>query len=299
MSVGAETEPQEQSLLGRGIGYAAIGFFLVSLAPVIVASADVHGVAIALWRSLIGLVLVGAVAAARGQLSWQVILRAGPAGVCFGVGVGMFFWASQLTSIANASLLATLQPVVLLLAGVALFGEVMVRRDLFLGAVAIGGAALIVVAGDSGGTGDLKGDVLAAVSVMIGAGYFISGKRVLETVDVMPFMTGVFAWAVVVLAIAGFASREPLVPSNSSDWLRIAAVGVGSGAGHLFLNYAQNKAPLNLIGVVQLLVPVSATLLALWFLDQSVSMIQLIGITIAIGALALQAAFRLRSTDSG
>lgn len=283
---------EDLSLVRRGVASTTMGFWLVSLAPVIVASADVHGVAIAMWRSWIGLVLVGIYVLARGQLTWSTVLRCAPAGLCFGGSIGLFFWASQLTSIANASLLTTLQPVVLLIAGVVVFGEHVVARDLILGGLAVAGAIVLVLAGDSGGTGDLRGDVLAMVSVILGAGYFIFGKRVLETVSVTSFMVGMFVWAVLVLTAAGVISSASMIPERGSDWVRVAAVGIGSGAGHLLLNYAQNKAPLNLMAVIQLLVPVNATLLAYWFLDQSVTVFQVVGMMLVIGALAIQTLLR-------
>lgn len=285
----------ELSVVRAGVFATAGGFWFVSLAPVIVAGAGIHGVTVALWRAWIGLAMFGAVVIARRQLSWSIIRRCAPSGICFGASIGLFFWASQLTSIANASLLTVLQPVVLLVAGIVLFGERVVWRHLILGAVAIVGAIAIVLAGDSGGNGDIRGDLLAIASVVLGSGYFIFGKRVLETVDVTPFMVGVFVWAAALLSLAAIISSEPFVPDKGGDWVRVCAVAAGSGAGHYLLNFAQNKAPLNLMGVIQLLVPVNASLLAYWFLDQSVSALQVIAMTVVIGAVAMQTLDRTTS----
>ena len=82
--------------------------------------------------------------------------------------------------------------------------------------------------------------------------------------------------------------------STRGDWVRVFAVAFGSGFGHYMLNYAQNKAPLNLMGVIQLLIPVNATLLAFLFLDQSVRAFQVIGMGLVIGALTIQTVSRSR-----
>ena len=271
-----------------GAAATALGFWFVSLVPVIVASAELHGVVIAFWRSWIGFLMFGAVVVARRQLSWLVVWRCAPAGICFGASVGLFFWASQLTSIANASLLTTLQPVVLLIAGVIIFAERVDGTDLFWAGLAIAGAIVLVLAGGSEGTGDLKGDVLATASVIIGAGYFIFGKRVLVTVGITSFMAGMFIWAGVLLGFAVLISGESIVASTQGDWVRVLAVAFGSGFGHYLLNYAQNKASLNLMGVIQLLVPVNATLMAFLFLDQTVRAFQVIGMALVISALGIQ-----------
>lgn len=287
-------EQPDAKVVRAGAAATALGFWFVSLAPVIVASAELHGIVIAFWRSWIGFLMFGAVVVARRQLSWSVIWRCAPAGICFGASVGLFFWASQLTSIANASLLTTLQPVVLLIAGVIIFAERITGTDLFWAGVAIAGAIVLVLAGGSEGTGDLKGDVLATASVIIGAGYFIFGKRVLVTVGITSFMAGMFIWAGVLLSIAGVISGESFVASTQGDWVRVFAVAFGSGLGHYLLNYAQNKASLNLMGVIQLLVPVNATLLAFLFLDQSVRAFQVIGMALVISALSIQTVRRSR-----
>ena len=43
------------------------------------------------------------------------------------------------------------------------------------------------------------------------------------------------------------------------------------------------------MGVIQLLMPVNATLLAYWFLDQSVTAFQVVGMALVITALSVQA----------
>ena len=279
----------------NGITATAAGFWLVSLSPVIVADAGLHGISMAFWRSWIGAVAVGAVALTRKSITWEHIRKTAFAGICFGSGIGLFFWAAQLTSIANASLITVLQPIVLMTAARYMFAELVTARDIFWSAVAIAGAVLLVIAADSGGTGDIRGDLLATISIILGAGYFISAKRVLETVPVVSFMTGVFLWSGLGLAIAVALSGETLMPSTNQDWVRVVGIAMFPGVGHLLLNFAQNKAPLNLMGTIQLLIPVNATLLAYWFLDQNVTALQLFGMGLVICALMIQTLFRTRS----
>ena len=279
-----EAGSAQRRLVRMGILSSASGFWLVSLAPVIVAGGGVHGTVMAFWRAGLGLVGFGLYALWRRQLTWRILRISAVPGLCFAGAIGLFFWSAQITSIANASLLTTLQPIVLMVAGAR-----HVRRTRHQSATGSGrvwpssGAVVIVVAGDSGGTGDIKGDLIATVSVMIGAGYFIYGKRVLETVDPHVFMAAMLFWGTLLLTAMALISREDLTAEHrSGDWLRVAAVALFPGLGHLLLAFAQNKAPLALMGVIQLLMPVNSTLLAYFFLDQSVTAFQVVGMALVI-----------------
>ncbi len=284
----AESATPDRSIVRVGIASSAAGFWLVSLAPVIVAGGGVHGTVMAFWRAGLGLLGFGLYAVWRRDLTWRILRISAVPGLCFAGAIGLFFWSAQITSIANASLLTTLQPIVLMVAGVVMFGERVTGRDWMWAGLAITGAVVIVVAGDSGGTGDIKGDLIATVSVIIGAGYFIYGKRVLETVDPHVFMAAMLFWGTLLLTAMALISREDLTANTSGDWLRVAAVALFPGMGHLLLSHAQNKAPLALMGVIQLLMPVNATLLAYWFLDQSVTAFQVVGMALVITALSVQ-----------
>jgi len=291
----ARVDDDAAELLRIGIAATAGGFWLVSLAPVIVAGSDVHGLVMAFWRSWIGGGILAMVLALRGGLTPQLLRPTAPAGLCFGLSIGLFFWASQITSIANASLITVLQPIPLMVAAYFVFSERLVASDLVFAAVAISGALVLVTTGDSGGTGDIRGDALALISIIIGAGYFVFAKRVLVSVSVVAFMVGMFVWAGLALTPLVLLSGERILPSTGGDWVKVLAVAILPGAGHLLLNYSHGKAPLNLMGVIQLLIPVNATLMAFWFLDQSVSLVQVVGMAVVITALAVHAIIRSRT----
>lgn len=278
-----------------GLASTAGGFWFVSLAPVIVASSAVHGLTMAFWRSWIGAAVLGAVLLARRGFSVALLRASAPAGLCFGLSIGMFFWASQLTSIANASLITILQPIPLAVLAFFFFGESLTRIDYAFASVALAGAGVLIVAGDSSGTGDIRGDLLALASILLGAGYFAFAKQVLVSQSVVSFMVGMFVWAGVALTPVVLVSGEAVLAPSSEDWLKVLAVAFLPGIGHVLINFAHGKAPLNVMGLFQLLIPVNATLMALWFLDQSVSALQVVGMVVVIVALGMQALARSRA----
>ncbi len=282
----------------KGLIACQLGYVFVAIAPIIVASSEVHGLAIAFWRSWIGFVSLGVLALFRRRFSFSILLQTAPAGLCFGASIGLYFWATQLTSIVNASLIIVLQPLLFVVASYFIFSEAFTRIDGFFTVIAIGGAAFLVLAGTNSGSSNLKGDLLVIIAVVIGAGYFVFGRKILETVPIIEFMTGYFAWAGLILAVMIAIATENPLSSEGLEWLRIFSVATATGIGHFLLNYAQGKAPFNMMGVLNLSMPVIASVLAYWFLDQGVTSLQFIGMAIVISTLALHAYFRSVHSNS-
>ena len=301
MNGGTEEGVKEHSaseVVRNGLVACTLGYAFVAIAPVIVASSEVHGAAIAFWRSWIDFFFIGLVCIFRKRMTKKMFIKCAPAGICFGASIGLFFWAAQMTSIINASLIVVLQPILFVVAAYFIFSEAFTKTDAAFTVIAVTGAIFLVLVGTNTGTSDIKGDLLVVVSVSIGAAYFVFGRKTLPTVPVPEFMAGVFFWGGMTLsAMISVGTVNPLT-SIGSEWIRIFSVAVVTLLGHLLLNYAQGKAPFHMMGVLNLLMPVLSTFLAFWFLDQGVTALQFIGMAIVILALALHSFLRSSEVDS-
>lgn len=216
------------------------------------------------------------------------------AGLCFGLAVGMFFEAAQRTSVANTAIIAAMQPIPMLFAARLVFKERVTGADVGWFAVALTGAVVMVVSADTGGTASFDGDAIAAVSTLFGAAYFIFSRRARETLDAVPLMAGVMAWAGVVLIPLAFVSGQTLSPPVGNELVRLGAIALVPGVGHVLIAYAQGSVSLVVIGLAQLLMPVGAATLAWLFLDQDITTGQLVGILLVIAALAAHTVHRSR-----
>tara|TARA_Y100001960_G_scaffold327747_1_gene414907 strand:- start:409 stop:1245 length:837 start_codon:yes stop_codon:yes gene_type:complete len=267
---------------------------LTAISPVIVADSNLHGLAMAFWRCWIFFAVLALIILIRKDknLTFKRFLSAAPAGICFGSSMGLFFWAAKITSILNATLITILLPIPLTIASFFIFRERINLRHIIVSIIAVCGAMLIVASGSSSGTGDIKGDLLAAVGVLISAGYFVFGKRTLLTVPLFEFVAGVFAWGGLVLIPMVIATQASIIAQSNADVGRIFMVALIPGVGHFLLNYSQGKAPLNLIAVFQLIVPVVSTLLAYWILSQTVSVFQGVGMAIVLIMLGINSYFK-------
>lgn len=271
---------------------------LFAAGPVLVAGAELEGLAVAAWRAWIAFAAFGVFTVFRGDASLRALkLTIGP-GVAFGIGIALFFSAAQITSVANASLLTVMQPLPLLVAARFVFGERVGSRDLAWMLLAIAGAAFMVLSADSGGTANIRGDLLATGGTLAGATYFVLAKRARTEVETMPFMTGMMFWGAVALTPAVLIAGQDPITTDGTEWLRLVAVGLIPGLGHMLINYSHRSVPLVLMGLFQLLMPVAAAILALWFLDQSLSAGQALGGAVVLASLAAHTLHRTGRPDT-
>lgn len=258
------------------------------------AGATLEGLALAGWRAGVSAVVFGLVAWLRGGLAREVATKAGMAGVCFGLAVGLFFEAAQRTSVANTAIIAAMQPIPMLFAARLVFKEQVTRADVGWFAVALTGAIVMVLSADTAGTASLDGDAIAAVSTLFGASFFIFSRRARETLDAVPLMAGVMAWSGVILIPLALISGQALTPPEGNELLRLAAIALIPGIGHVLIAYSQASVSLVVIGLAQLLMPVGAATLAWLFLDQDITGGQFAGILLVITALAAHTLHRSR-----
>lgn len=278
------TEPERDH--GRGLAALVVGIALFSTAPVLTAGSQTNGLAVGSWRIWLSGAVMSFFALLRKKLTWSAVRPTVVPGVAFGVTTALFFTAVKITSVANATLLSTLQPIPLMIVGVVLFSESTRVREVVWVAIAIFGAAFVVLAARSAETGDIKGDLLAAASLLAMAVYFSSGKRARASLDTLPFMVGMWFWAGVAITPILLLSNNELMPANGADWLRIAGIVAFAGTGHTLINYSHQHVSLAIVGVLHLFLPVGSGLLAWWFLDQSLSGWQALGMAVVIAALA-------------
>ena len=110
-------------------------------------------------------------------------------------------------------------------------------------------------------------------------------------------MAGVFGWGGLVLIPIILSTQINIIAQDNTDLARILMVAIIPGIGHYLLNYSQGKAPLNLIAVFQLVVPVISTLLAYWILSQSITAFQGVGMAIVILTLGINSYFKPHNVE--
>src|SRR3989442_318375 len=85
--------------------------------------------------------------------------------------------------------------------------------------------------------GELSGDAIALCGAVTGAGYYVIGRRVRQTVGIWRYATVVYAVAAGALALFALARTTPLVGFARRDWAVFGAMAAGPMlVGHTGMN---------------------------------------------------------------
>ncbi len=271
-----------------GIAAAAIAVSAWGLSGVIAKDIDMGGLAIGAYRfTLYGLVLVVFMAARGTPITMRVMRESMWGGLSLGADVAFFFSAIKLTSVANATVIGALQPIVVSVVAARFFGERIVRRDALLGLVAIAGVATVVLSGSSEAGGDISGDLLSLGALFSWSAYFVFAKKAKERVSSQEYTIGAALWTGLFNIPLALAFGQDLSWPSSTSWLWLVILAFGAGLlGHSMMNWSIQQIPLWISSTFTLLIPVvSATAAWIW-LGEPLTGLQIAAMVVVLGALA-------------
>lgn len=255
---------------------------------VMVVRAPMSGLQIAFWRIVLGAVVYTAVVLVTGRrLRWPMLKAVAPAGVAISLEIAVFFVAIRNTAVANATIISNLTPIVLLAVAGRSFNERVTTLLIAVTGVSMVGVVLVVFGSTRNSTWEPWGDALALVATFLFATYLATAKRGRETVPILEFQACLWiVGTVVLLPVAAVDGRGIDVPSLT-QWAWLAALLAVPGTGHLLMNWSHNHVRLVINSMLTLAIPIGSTLGAVLFLDETVNGIQMLGMAITLGALAL------------
>ena len=273
-----------------GILATTAGVSIWGASSTMVKSIDgIDATGISFYRLVLGAVLLVTVHLSRGgRITWSMLRISALGGVAFGLDIVLFFSALRETSVANATVIGALQPILLAPIGVRLFGEQLGKRVVVWSIVAVAGTAMVVLGATGVPEWSLRGDLLAVGALGSWTLYFVASKQARRQLGTLEYFTGLSVVACVVVAPYALLVGADLSPAGTSDWVTIVVVTVFSGAlGHVLLNWSHEHVPLQVVSLLTLLVPLVATVGAVTFLDESVSALQWFGMAVVVAALAV------------
>jgi len=286
-SAGAATPASAD--LGRGLAAAAIAVTTWGASSVIAKFLPMGALPIATYRFLIYFLLVSAWRASRRQrLSWYAFKHSIPGGLLLGADVALFFTAIKLTTVVNATIIGSLQPLLLTVYGVRFLGERVRRSDVLLGLVALGGVIVIVLAGTDSGEATMAGNIAAVGALLAWSAYFIFAKRVDGVVSPTDFTLSAALIVAIVNAPLSLLFGQSLAWPTLNDWLWLIGIALGAGLlGHNMMNWAIVRVPLWLGATFTLLVPVVSSAIAWIFLGEPLTAIQIVAMMVTLVAIGV------------
>ena len=259
---------------------------------VIVKYISVTSTEIAIYRfTFYSIVMIAFLKAKGTPLTFQSIKIAFWGGIALGLNVAFFFESLKRTTVVNATIIGSLQPVLISIYSYKVFKEKVTRRDVFIGVIALV-ATFGVVAGSSGTTEwDVTGDLFACAALFTWTAYFIISKQTQDRVSPLEFTaaTGVITGILNFLIALVFSVALTVPSSRDIFWLFILATVAGL-IGHSLMNWSLVRIPLWVGSILTLFVPVVSSLLAWIFLEESLNALQIFStcvVILALGAILL------------
>jgi drug/metabolite transporter (DMT)-like permease len=242
----------------------------VSWAGPLVRFTDAPALAVAAWRLVLSVIIIGGILAVRRTPPPKLSRREWGFAIAAGVFLAGHFWSwiasLDLTTIASSVVLVNMQPVfVALLSGLAL-GEMATRRQ-WAGILLAVVGAVVIAWGDFGLGGDaVLGDMLALLGAVFVSVYYVIGRRLRPLMDIWWYVGIIYGIAAVVLVVAAISMGVPLTGYGASDWRVFVALAAGPMLiGHTGINYALRYVRAYIANLAVLAEPIGATLIA-WLL---------------------------------
>ena len=192
----------------------------------------------------------------------------------------MLFLGITKTSVAHGEFINAMAPLVLIPAGMVMFGEHPNWKALRWGLLSLVGLVIVLSNGPARGVATVKGDVLVAASVLAFCAYQLLARRArARGVGPWDFMTVVMTVAVVTATpVAVFTAGDEMWPLSAKAWAAVAMLSVLTGmAGHGMLYYAQRSVPISTISTIQAGQPSLSALWAWLLLDEALVAAQVPG----------------------
>ena len=262
----------------------ALAVFGISWAAPLTRLSSASPLAVAAWRLAIAESVLVVLLIARGE--WRVwrtlsrrehLIAAGAGGM-----LAMHFWSWNAslayTTIAASVVLVNLQPAIVAAGSVLLLRERATRRQIAGLVIGMFGAVLVTMpalTGNAAQTGlatvapfgvppRLFGDALAMLGAVTAALYYLAGRKLRATLDLVPYVTLVYGWCTISLFALAIARSETLGPYGGTDWSIFVGLAVGPMLlGHTGMNWALRHLPAHVVNLTVLGEPVCASLLAM------------------------------------
>lgn len=285
------TDVAERPAEARWAGLAALvgGACIIGLAPILVRFAEAGPSAIGFWRIFFALPILAAMSRRTGPGAFAPPSRAVLlAGVMFALDLIFWHYGIAYTSVANATVLANLTPLIVTAIAWVVFKQRPKRLFLLAVAVAISGAWIMAAAkGGAPGKAPLLGDLSSASTAVWYALYMLAVGRARQVDGAIRVMFWSSLSALPILLGAAVLLHEPLLPAGPAGWAACVGLGVVHVTGQGSIAWALGRLPTSTASVVVLVQPVVAALLGWLLFAEALGPWQAVGGAVALAGIVL------------
>ncbi|MFN8471845.1 MAG: DMT family transporter [Anaerolineae bacterium] len=249
-----------------------IGIIAVSFAAIFVRYASLGGapaLAIAAWRMILASLILALPASFRAKgelraLDRRVAFLAVLSGIFLAVHFATWITSLQLTSIASSAALVSTYPLFAAIASTLWLKERLQLIGWVGVIVAVVGSAVIALGDVSGGTANsVLGDMLALAAAVAGAGYFLLGRSVRQSLSLLAYISLSYSTAAIVLLVVALVTQTPLLGYSPAVYFMLLLLAiVPQLIGHSAFNWALGYLSATFVTVTVVGEPIGATILA-------------------------------------
>ena len=271
-----------------------ISIVAVSTASILIRMSDSAPLAIASYRLIFSTLILlpffigfGSFEKLR-SISRRDLLNLVAVGIVLALHFGSWITSLSFTSVSSSVIFVHVDPIFVAAVSHFLFGE-RIDRQTLLGIVIAFVGATVIALGDAGiGEMNLYGDFLALIGALMLGLYILSGRRIRQSLDLVTYVTPVYATSAVVLTLGGIATGTRMVSLPLREYLLFFVIAlVPMIFGHTVYNWALKYVEAPIVSISLLGEPVGATLLAYLFLGEAPSALSLVGGAITLSGIYL------------
>jgi drug/metabolite transporter (DMT)-like permease len=243
-------------------------------------------VLVAFWRMVMVTVVWNAALWATGRhVTLKDVRQVFLPGIFFGLNLALFFAGATNNSVANAALIGSIAPFLIVPVGAALFSEYINPRALVFAVIAFGGVALVLFSAPPNGDASLKGNVFGFVAMLLLVAYVASTRYFRRDMDVTTFMATICPIAVVAVLPLALVEGD-VTGMSTTGWTYTLILTFTSGVtAQGLLVYAQKTIQIGTIGIAQVAQPALAVVWSFLLLGEVINDRQAAGIAIGMAGL--------------
>lgn len=266
-----------------------VSAMVLGLAPILVRLTETGPAAAGFWRFLFAVPLLLILAIRPGgegagrPTKWMAL-----AALFFALDLSFWHYGIVMTSVANATVLCNLTPVVVTLFGWIVFKETPKRLFMLALGLAMGGAFAMAAGADGQqGTNPRLGDIFSLSVALWYSGYFLVVKAARATHSALRIMLWSTAGGVPLLLAVSLALGEPLIPAGPGGWAACVGLGLMHVVGQGGVAWSLGRLPASVTAVVILIQPVVAALLGWLIFAETMTPIQTLGGVLVLAAIVI------------
>jgi drug/metabolite transporter (DMT)-like permease len=273
-----------------------ISLIAVSTASILIRISNAPPLAIAAYRMIFSTLILTPLFLKEGGL--KKLTKIGKSGVLILIGVGIALaihfasWITSLylTSVTSSVILVHMDPIIVAVLSHFLLNEKIDRKSVFGIVVAFLGATIIGWKDVERGSLNLYGDLLALVGAIMLGIYIAGGRHMRQHLDLVVYVTPVYATSSLVLLTGGLLTRTQLLGYSIRElFLFLLIAIVPMIFGHTLYNWALKYVSAPIVSLSLLGEPIGASILAYFILGETLTlhilvggMITLMGITLTV-----------------